>query len=75
MHIGQVIIFNEDNPNGVYQRVQCIQRLRNIKSIEDENLTDLEKMISGNLKRWSMIADIELALEKIRKEKYPMFTF
>lgn len=71
--IGQVITFDENNPNGVYKRVKSIQKLRNSKNCETENLTDLEKMISCNLSRWSQIADRELALEKIRKEKYPMY--
>lgn len=73
MHISQVITFDKNNPNGVFKRVQCVQRLRNIENIDTDKLDDLEKMILNNLKRWCMIADRELALEKIRKEKFPMY--
>ena len=66
-HVGEHLILNEDHPNRVYKRIQ-----EHMDTIEDiakhpENYKDDE--LSYPLQ----VAIRELALEKLRKEKYPQY--
>lgn len=66
MYLGQHIIFDEEHHSGVYQRV--MDRLDIVKDIyaHPENYQEkLEHHIDVALR--------ELALEEVRKEKYPMY--
>lgn len=67
MHLGQHIIFDENHHNGVYERV--MDKLPIVNDIYDNpgNYRDKE------LEYPVMVALRELALEDIRKEKYPSY--
>ncbi|MBW8352098.1 DUF2441 domain-containing protein [Bacillus sp. IITD106] len=69
MVLGQIIIFDNDHYNGVYDRVMAC------KNILDGNkpIDDLSKFINLNLEYWTVRTYRELALEKVRKEKYPNY--
>lgn len=67
MHIGQHLVFNEHNYNGVYNRVMDkIDEVKNMYNNPDKyNIAILE--------HHTRVALRELALEKIRKEYYPTY--
>ena len=66
-HAGEHLILDEDHPNGVYKRVQE----------QMETVTDIaknpEKYKDAELPYSVQVAIRELALEKVRKEKYPQY--
>ncbi|TCJ01068.1 DUF2441 domain-containing protein [Cytobacillus praedii] len=69
MKLGQIIIFDNNHYNGVYHRVMAC------KDILDGNMPkdNFTKFINSNLEYWKVRAYRELALEKVRKEKYPNY--
>lgn len=69
MKLGQIIIFDNNQYNGVYIRVMAC------KNILDGNkpIGHLSKFINSNLEYWTVRTYRELALEKVRKEKYPNY--
>lgn len=67
MYLGQHIIFNENNHNGVYDRV--MDKLDEVKSI----YSNPDKYGIATLEHHTKVALRELALEKIRKEYYPTY--
>ncbi|GAB2571679.1 DUF2441 domain-containing protein [Gracilibacillus alcaliphilus] len=69
MKLGQIIIFDKHHYNGVYHRVMaCKNILDGAKPIDN-----LSKFINSNLEYWTVRTYRELALEKVRKEKYPKY--
>ena len=63
---GQVVVFDESNHNGVYNRVKaCMDYL---EGKEDEE--SLKNLVSSNLDTWKKVAYRELALEKVRREEF-----
>jgi len=69
MNLGQMIIFNDNHPNGVYHRVMACQKLLDGHPATDE----LSLFITGNLEYWAIRTYRELAMEKVRRDKYPHF--
>ena len=65
MYLGQHIVFDENNRSGVYQRVMA--RLDIVKDIYQNP----QKYENTELDYPLMVALRELALEEVRKEKYP----
>ncbi|KOP79895.1 DUF2441 domain-containing protein [Cytobacillus solani] len=69
MKLGQIIFFDNNHYNGVYNRVMACKDILDGKKPND-NFT---KFINSNLEYWKVRAYRELALEKVRKEKYPNY--
>ena len=67
MHLGQHIVFDDNHHSGVYQRV--MDKLDIVKDIykapQNYENTDLEHPVAVALR--------ELALEEVRKSKYPHY--
>lgn len=69
MKLGQLITFDNNSYNGVYHRVMaCKNILDGAKPVDD-----LSKFVNSNLEYWAVRAYRELALEKVRKNKYPHY--
>lgn len=66
MWLGQKILFDENNYNGVYHRVMTFKQIMDGENIQSE----LGNLIGSDLERWGKVAYRELALEKVRREKY-----
>ncbi len=66
MQPGQVIIFDENHYNGIYNRVMTCKKILD----GDHPVDELSKFINSNLDYWTVRTYRELALEKVRKEKY-----
>lgn len=69
MILGQSIVFDENNHNGVYSRIMAFKRLSEGETAYDET----SEMIKSDMEKWSKVSYRELALEKIRKEHYPSY--
>lgn len=67
MHIGQHITFDENHHNGVWNRVN--EKL----DIVDDIYYNPEKYKNIRLEHHTSVALRELALEKVRIEKFPSF--
>lgn len=65
--VGQHFILDEKHPNGVYNRVHAQM------SIVEDIYNNPEKYESTELSHEVDVALRELALEKVRKEKYPQY--
>lgn len=66
MILGQKILFNENNHNGVYNRVLTFKRI-----IDGEDICgEIGDLIKSDLDKWGKVAYRELALEKVRSEEY-----
>lgn len=70
MELNQIILFDENHFNGVANRVNKVNELKKTEYVEFEKLSELEKMIYGNLEHWVKIADREIALEEVRKKNF-----
>lgn len=66
MQKGQVIVFDQSNHNGVYNRVMTFRRLADGEPPEG----GLAQMIYADMEKWSKVAYRELALERVRAEQY-----
>jgi len=69
MFSGQIIIFDDENYNGVYNRVMTCKRILAGEKIEG----DVAEYIKSNLDYCKAVALRELALEKVRREEYPNY--
>jgi hypothetical protein len=69
MRLGQIILFDDNHHNGVYNRVMACKKLLDGSKPTD----DLSRFINSNLEYWAVRTYRELALEKVRKEKYSNF--
>lgn len=67
MQLGQHIIFDEEQHSGVYQRV-----MEKLDVVNDIYLHP-DKYDADNLEHHTSVALRELALEEVRKAKYPMY--
>lgn len=67
MHLGQQITFDESHHSGVYQRVM------DKVNIVNDIYAHAEKYESKILEHHTSVALRELALEEVRKAKYPMY--
>lgn len=67
MKIGQQIIFDEMHHNGVYQRV--LEKLEIVNDI----YANPDKYQAETLEHHTSVALRELALEEVRREKYPSY--
>lgn len=67
MQVGQQIIFDENHHSGVYHRV-C-EKMGIVKEIYDNP----EKYVGKELEHHTAVALRELAMEEVRKEKYPQY--
>lgn len=67
MHVGQKIIFDESHHSGVYQRV--IEKLETVHEIYQNPA----KYDADTLEHHTSVALRELAMEEVRKEKYPFY--
>ena len=67
MYVGQKIIFDETHHSGVYQRVY------DKMDIVNEIYADPDKYDAEKLDHHTSVALRELALEEVRKEKYPQY--
>lgn len=66
MMLGQKILFDENNYNGVYNRVMTFKRI-----VDGEDVRGpLGDFIKSDLDKWGKVAYRELALEKVRSEGY-----
>jgi len=69
MKLGQIIVFDKNNHNGVYHRVMTFKRI-----IDGDDVNgDLADLIKSDLGKWEKVAYRELALEKVRSEHYPLY--
>lgn len=66
MQPGQIIIFDENRYNGIYNRVTACKKILD----GDHSMDELSNFINSNLEYWTVRTYRELALEKVRKEKY-----
>lgn len=69
MSVGQVILFDENHHNGVYNRIMSCQKLMNGESADGE----LDNFISSEMDNWIPCTFQELALEKVRQEEFPQY--
>lgn len=67
MHLGQHIIFDETHHSGVYQRV--MEQLNRVKDIYESP----KKYENAELEYPIIVALRELALEEVRRKKYPEY--
>ena len=67
MFVGQIIIFDDNHHNGVYDRVMTCKRILDGENVEG----DIAEFIKSNLNRCTKVMFRELALEKVRREEYP----
>lgn len=67
MKVGQTIVFDENNHSGVYQRV--MDKL----DIVNEIYENPDKYNADELEHHTSVALRELAMEEVRKEKYPFY--
>lgn len=67
MTVGQRIVFDENHPNGVCRRVRAWEALSRGEAVEPE----LDALIRSNPGRWKQVALRELAMEQIRRERFP----
>ena len=67
MHLGQIITFDNNNHSGVYNRV--MDKLEIVKDI----ISNPDKYKQSELDHHTKVALRELALEQVRKEKYPNY--
>ena len=69
MVLGQKIVFDEENHNGVYNRVMTFKRI-----VEGEDVRgELADFIKSDMEKWAKVAYRELALEEVRRKKYPQY--
>ena len=74
MHLGQHILFDETHHSGVYERVMEKASLVETIYAHPEKYADTGLDYAGNyLEHHTTVALRELALEEVRKEKYPMY--
>jgi len=69
MELGQMIIYDDQYHNGVYNRVMACKKMLD----GDTPTDDFSKFIYSNLGYWAVRTWRELALEKVRREKYASF--
>lgn len=69
MHAGQRIVFDEDHPNGVCKRVRTWEAMQRSEAVEPE----LRELIFSNPGRWAQVARRELAMEQVRRERFPEY--
>ena len=67
MQVGQIIVFDENHHSGVYQRVY--EKL----NIVNEIYANPDQYEAEKLEHHTAVALRELALEEIRKSKYPQY--
>lgn len=67
MHAGQRILMDENHPNGVCLRVRAWEALSRGAAGEDENAA----LIASDPDRWAKVARRELAMERVRLERFP----
>lgn len=67
MQVGQQIIFDEKHHSGVYHRVS--EKMDIVKEIYDNP----ERYAGAELEHHTAVALRELAMEEVRKEKYPRY--
>lgn len=67
MHAGQRILMDENHPNGVCLRVRAWEALSRGAAGEDENAA----LIASDPDRWAKVALRELAMERVRRERFP----
>lgn len=66
MRLGQRILFDENNHNGVYNRVMTFKRI-----VDGEDVAGaIGDIIKSDLDKWGKVVYRELALEKVRSEQY-----
>ena len=63
---GQTIVFDENNHNGVYNRVNACFDYINGRDVEE----GLKKLVSSNLDNWKKVAYRERALERVRQKEF-----
>ncbi|GGH81135.1 hypothetical protein JOD43_001030 [Pullulanibacillus pueri] len=69
MKLGQIIVFDNHHHNGVYNRVLACKHILDGHEPKDS----LSNFIHKDLEYWTVRTYRELALEKVRKEKYPKY--
>lgn len=69
MHAGQRIVFDENHPNGVCRRVRAWEAIQRGEDVEPE----LRGLILSNPARWAQVARRELAMEQVRRERFPEY--
>lgn len=67
MHVGQKLLFDENNPNGVCRRVRAWEAIQRGERVEPE----LSALITSNPGRWAQVARRELAMEQVRRAQFP----
>jgi hypothetical protein len=67
MAVGQKIVFDGNHPNGVCLRVRAWEKISRGEAVDGE----VGALIASNPGRWRQVALRELAMEKIRLERFP----
>ena len=67
MHAGQRILFDESHPNGVCRRVRAWEAIQKGESVDPK----IRELINSNPGRWAQVARRELAMEQVRRERFP----
>ena len=67
MQLNQEIIFDENHHSGVYERVY------NLKNLVEDIYNNPRKYDNDNLEHHTKVALRELALEEVRKNRYPNY--
>lgn len=66
MRLGQRILFDENNHNGVYNRVMTYKSIVDGEDVHGA----IVDFIKSDLDKWGKVSYRELALEKVRREEY-----
>lgn len=67
MHVGQRILMDENHPNGVFRRVRAWENYNQGLPAEG----DVAALIASDPDRWAKVARRELAMERVRRERFP----
>ena len=67
MAVGQRILMDESHPNGVCRRVRAWEALSRGEAVGG----DVGALIASNPDRWAKVALRELAMERVRSERFP----
>lgn len=70
MFEGQSIILDLENKNGVARRVERVEYLRSLSETQRIPENEFDVVALKNFEYWCNLADRELVLEKVRKEKF-----
>lgn len=70
MKVGQEILFDEKNANGVATRINRVIELEKMSNTYSSDVEGFDKVVLDNFSHWKYVANREVALENIRKSLF-----